>query len=109
VDGAFAEPDGSSLGDATDALASSLTAHLTHEESEGLPLIGVALTASEWRSAGFKIARQGGLSAAAEMFAWIADGAPEDTAAAAIATLPPPARLLYRAIWNPRYARTQRW
>jgi hypothetical protein len=109
VDGAFAEPDGSSLGDATDALASSLTAHLTHEEREGLPLIGVALTASEWRSAGFKIARQGGLSAASEMFAWIADGAPEDTAAAAIATLPPPARLLYRAIWNPRYARTQRW
>jgi hypothetical protein len=109
VDGAFAEPDGSSLGDATDALASSLTGHLVHEEREGLPLIGVALTASEWRSAGFKIARQGGLSAAAEMFAWIADGAPEDTAAAAIATLPPPARLLYRAIWNPRYARTQRW
>ena len=46
VDAAFAEPDGSSLGDATAALTSQLTAHLTHEERDGLPLIGVALTAA---------------------------------------------------------------
>ena len=46
VDAAFAEPDGSSLGDATAALTTSLTAHLTHEERDGLPLIGVALTAA---------------------------------------------------------------
>jgi Hemerythrin HHE cation binding domain len=109
VDAAFAEPDGSSLGDATDALTTELTAHLSHEERDGLPLIGIALTAPEWRAAGFKIARHSGLSSAAEMFAWIADGAAEDEAAAAIATLPPPARLIYRAIWNPRYHRTKRW
>jgi hemerythrin HHE cation binding domain-containing protein len=109
VDAAFAEADGSSLGDTTDALTTELTSHLTHEEHDGLPLIGIALTAAEWRSAGFKIARHSGLSSAAEMFAWIADGAAEDTARSAIATLPPPARLLYRAIWNPRYHRTNRW
>ena len=109
VDAEFAEPDGSSLGAATAALTSELTAHLTHEEKDGLPLIGVALTAAEWRSVGFRIARGNGLSDAGEMFAWLADGADKDTAAATIATLPPPARLLYRAIWNPRYQRTQRW
>ena len=109
VDAAFAEPDGSSLGDATDALTTSLTAHLTHEERDGLPLIGVALTAAEWRAAGFKIARSSGLSDAGEMFAWLADGADKDTAAATIATLPPPVRVLYRAIWKPRYQRTPRW
>ena len=109
VDGEFAEPDGSSLGDATDALTTSLTAHLTHEERDGLPLIGVALTAVEWRSAGFRIARSNGLSKAGEMFAWLADGADQDTAQATIATLPPPVRVLYRAIWNPRYQRTPRW
>jgi len=109
VDTQFAEPDGSSLGDATDALTSSLTAHLTHEERDGLPLIGVALTAAEWRSAGFKIARSNGLSDAGEMFAWLADGADKDEARATIATLPPPVRVLYRAIWNPRYQRTPRW
>ena len=58
-----------------------LTAHLTHEERDGLPLIGVALTAAEWRAAGFKIARSSGLSDAGEMFAWLADGADKDTAA----------------------------
>jgi hypothetical protein len=109
VDAAFAEPDGSGLGATTDALTSELTAHLSHEERDGLPLIGVALTASEWRGAGFKIARQNGLSGAAEMWPWIADGVPQDQAAAAIGTLPPPARLIYRAIWRPRYGRTQRW
>lgn len=109
VDAAFAEPGGSSLGDTTDALTTSLTSHLSHEERDGLPLIGTALTAAEWRRAGVKIARHNGLSAAGEMFAWMADGAAGDQAATVIATLPPPARLLYRTIWNPSYHRTQRW
>lgn len=109
VDEAFADPGGSAVGDATDALTTELTAHLTHEERDGLPLIGVALTASEWRAVGFKIARGSGLSAAGEMFAWLADGAAEDQTRAVIATLPPPARLIYRTLWKPRYNRTTRW
>jgi len=109
VEHAFAEPDRGTLGDAVGALTTELTGHLGHEERDGLPLIGVALTAAEWRGVGFKIARSNGLSDAGEMFAWIADGADPDEAAAAIATLPPPARLIYRTIWNPRYQRTHRW
>ena len=109
VDDAFADAGRRSLGDRVGALTTSLTAHLTHEERDGLPLIGVALTAAEWRGVGFKIARQSGLSEAGEMFAWIADGADPDQAAAAIGTLPPPARLIYQAIWKPRYRRTPRW
>jgi hypothetical protein len=34
----------------------------------------VALTAAEWRRAGFRIARRNGLSEGGEMFAWILDG-----------------------------------
>jgi iron-sulfur cluster repair protein YtfE (RIC family) len=98
-----------SVAAATDALTVSLSRHLTHEERDGLPLIGVALTAAEWRGAGIKIARRSGLSNAGEMFAWIADGADPEQAAAAVGTLPPPARLVYRAIWRPRYQRTRRW
>jgi hypothetical protein len=115
VDDAFARAgegrrsDARAIGDVTDALATSLAAHLAHEERDGLPLIGLALTAAEWRSVGFKIVRQNGLSAGGEMFAWLADGADADQAAAVIGTLPPPARLAYRAIWKPRYQRTQRW
>ena len=106
-DGHRADPR--AIGDAADALATSLTRHLAHVERDGLPLIGVALTSAEWRRVGFRIVRQNGLSAGGEMFAWLADGADPDQAAAAIGTLPPPARLVYRAIWKPRYNRTSHW
>jgi hypothetical protein len=109
VDHAFAHPENRRTGDTASELASELLRHLAHEERDALPLIGIALTASEWRSAGFKIARKNGLSAGAEMFAWIGDGADSDAAAAAVGTLPAPARLIYRAVWRPRYARTRRW
>jgi Hemerythrin HHE cation binding domain len=109
VDEAFGHPRPRGLADVTDALATSLTGHLSHEERDGLPLIGMALTAAEWRGVGLRIARRSGLSKAGEMFAWIADGADPDQAAAVVGTLPPPARLIYRAIWKPRYQRTPRW
>ncbi len=97
------------LADVIDVLASTLTAHLAHEERDGLPLIGVALTAAEWRGAGFKIARKNGMASGGEMFAWILDGAGREDAAATLGSLPPPLRLLYRAIWKPRYQKTPRW
>ena len=109
VDEAFGEPDARALAGVTDALATSLSGHLSNEERDGLPLIGVALTAAEWRGVGIKIARRSGLSAAGERFAWIADGADPQEAAAAVGTLPPPARLIYRAVWRPRYRRTPHW
>jgi hypothetical protein len=76
------------------------------------------LTAAEWRNVGFKIARRNGLSEGGEMFAWILDGAAgtdrgdpaaSTTAAATLRTLPPPLRLLYRAVWKPRFNKTPRW
>ncbi len=39
----------------------------------------------------------------------LTDGADRDQAHAAVSTLPPPARLVYRAIWKPRYQRIPRW
>ena len=90
VDAAFAQRGEDSLADVIDALVSTLTGHLAHEERDGLPLIGVALTAAEWRGVGFKIARRNGLSEGGEMFAWMLDGAAGD-AAATLRTLPPPA------------------
>ncbi len=125
VDAAFAPRDGADgpargaagddwpgenrLADVIEVLASTLTSHLTHEEQDGLPLIGVALTGAEWRGVGFKIARKNGLSRGGEMFAWMLDGAGREDAAATKGTLPPPLRLLYRAVWKPRFDRTPRW
>jgi Hemerythrin HHE cation binding domain len=107
VDGQL--PDGDRLADVIDALTSSLTGHLAHEERDGLPLIGVALTAAEWRGVGRKMASKNGMAAGSEMFAWILDGADREHAAATLAQLPPPLRLLYRARWKPRFERTPRW
>jgi Hemerythrin HHE cation binding domain len=97
------------LADVIDILVSTLTGHLAHEERDGLPLIGVALTSAEWRGVGFKIARRNGMSQGSEMFAWILDGAGREDAAVTLRTLPPPLRLLYRAIWKPRFDKTPRW
>jgi len=102
-------PGGDRLADVIDALTSALTGHLAHEERDGLPLIGVALTAAEWRGVGRKMASKNGMAAGSEMFAWILDGADREHAATALAQFPPPLRLLYRALWKPRFDKTQRW
>ena len=107
VDAAFARQEPAA--DVIDALTSALTGHLAHEERDGLPLIGVALTAAEWRGVGRKMAGKNGLSAGSEMFAWILDGADRDHSKATLAQLPPPLRLLYRARWKPRFDKTPRW
>jgi hypothetical protein len=121
VDAAFAQHDEAAgavpddwpgedrLADVIDVLVSTLTGHLGHEERDGLPLIGAALSSSEWRRVGFKMARKNGLAAGGEMFAWILDGPGREGVAATLGQLPPPVRLLYRTIWKPRFAKTPRW
>ena len=76
---------------------------------DGLPLIGVALTAAEWRRVGFKIARRNGLSAGGEMFSWLLSAAAPGEVRAVTEQLPPPARVLYKAVWKPRFEKTSRW
>ncbi|MGH3422890.1 MAG: hemerythrin domain-containing protein [Streptosporangiaceae bacterium] len=97
------------LADVADVLTTNLTGHLTHEERDGLPLIGAGLTAAQWRGVGRQIARKNGLAAGSEMFAWMLSGASAGQVKATIGQLPPPLRMLYRGIWKPRYARTWRW
>jgi iron-sulfur cluster repair protein YtfE (RIC family) len=99
---------GGRLTEAIEPLVSSLTGHLAHEERDALPLIGMALTEAEWRGVGRRIAMKN-LSNGPELFAWLLHGAPPEQVATAIGTLPPPARLLYRRIWKPRYEKASRW
>jgi hypothetical protein len=109
VDRAMSGPGGDGrLGDTVDVLTMALHGHLAHEERDALPLIGTALTAAEWRRVGRRIGLRN-LRRAPEMFAWMLDGAEPEQARAAAGTLPPPARALYRAVWQPRFARQPRW
>jgi hypothetical protein len=43
------------------------------------------------------------------MFSWMLSATTADQASAIIRQLPPPARLLYRAVWKPRFDKTSRW
>jgi hemerythrin HHE cation binding domain-containing protein len=107
--GPAGQPDADRLAGAVDELAAALAGHLAHEEKDGLPLIGAALTAAEWRTVGFKIARRNGLAAGGEMFSWILSSAAPGQAHAVARQLPPPARVLYKAVWKPRFEKTKRW
>ena len=62
-----------------------------------------------WAAFGKAAGRSEGLRGAAELFPWILDGAPAGTRKRLLGMLPAPARLLYRAVWRPGYARTPRW
>jgi Hemerythrin HHE cation binding domain len=91
------------------ALASALAAHMEHEEDHALPLVEAHLGPEGWAAFGKAAGKSTGLRAAAELFPWMLDGAPADTSKRLLSMLPPPARLLYRALWRPGYARTPRW
>ena len=109
VDTSLAAPGRAGLADNAAALAQTLAAHMTHEEDQALPLVEAHLGPAGW--AGFRKAtgKIQGLRGGAEFFPWMLDGASADTSKRVLRTLPPPARLLYRAVWRPRYARTLRW
>jgi iron-sulfur cluster repair protein YtfE (RIC family) len=91
------------------ALAEALTAHMEHEEDSALPLVEAHLGAAGWAAFKQAAGKSQGLRGGAEYFPWMLDGAPADTRRRVLKNLPPPARLLYRAVWRPGYARTPRW
>jgi iron-sulfur cluster repair protein YtfE (RIC family) len=111
VEGAFADRDGDHprLGDTVDALASQLQAHLTHEERDALPLIDQSLSQAEWQAFGNDQRRRNGLRSAAQLFPWLLDEASPEQAKALLGGLPPPLRVVYQRIWQPRYDRHAHW
>jgi iron-sulfur cluster repair protein YtfE (RIC family) len=111
IDDAFADRDHGHqvLRHAVDALATALPQHLAHEERDALPLMGQVLTAQEWRGFTADQRRKTGIRGAAQMFPWMLDSMPAEQVQAVLRTLPPPLRVVYRRIWQPRYARHDHW
>lgn len=109
VDASFAAGDKAALAQHAEALATALTAHMENEEDHALPLVETYLGTPGWAEFGKVIRKRQGLRGGAEFLPWLLDGASADASSQVLATLPPPARLLYRAVWHPRYARTPRW
>jgi hypothetical protein len=87
-------------------LRTRLASHLAHEEADALPLISEFLSPGEL--GGIAAAIRGGHSTrrAGTTIPWALAGASPDIREHVLSQLPAPARLLYRTVWLPRYART---
>jgi hypothetical protein len=70
-----------------------------------LQLISSVMSRAEVGRIGIKIARRGGLRQAAVMFPWALSEASPQIRGEVLGQLPAPARLVYRAVWLPRYRR----
>lgn len=85
-------------------LQTRLTSHLAHEEADALPLISQIMTQGELRLIA-AVVRGTGARRAAATIPWALAGASPDVCRRVRSQLPAPARLLYRTLWLPRYAR----
>ena len=96
------------LADLTDALASTLNAHLRHEEGEGLALIDVTVTDEQWADFGLEHSKRMGPEAP-RVFPWMLDGLDDARAEHILGLVPEPARAAYRGQWLPAYRQLDRW
>jgi hypothetical protein len=90
-------------------LVTVLTGHFEHEEAAALPLVQETLTTQEWRAFGDDQRRRIGVAGAGWFFPWLLDAAPQQTRDKVLGLVPPPLRLVYRLIWEPRYRRRSPW
>jgi iron-sulfur cluster repair protein YtfE (RIC family) len=110
IDAAAADPDYGyqRFGDIVDELATKLSAHLSHEETDGLPLIDVSLTAQEWQR--FAQVHTERIRGDAQMYMpWLLNGASPQTLDAVLGKFPPPLLTSFREEWGPRYAALDIW
>jgi hypothetical protein len=96
------------FGDLVDALAGQLTGHLSHEETEGLPLVDASLTPAEWQHYAQVHAERIGGDVPVAM-PWLLDRARPQIRQAVLSQLPPPVVATLREQWEPRYASLHIW
>jgi hypothetical protein len=110
IDAAAADPHHGHqhFGDLIDELSATLTAHLAHEEADGLPLIDAALTPAQWQHFA-QVHSQRNLPDAPRYLPWLLTGASPQTLDAVLGKVPPPLLATYRQQWAPAYAALQIW
>src|SRR6478609_7824858 len=97
IDAAAADPDYGyqRFGDIVDELATKLTAHLSHEETDGLALIDASLTPQDWQH--FAQDHSERLRGDASRYMpWLLNGASPERLDAVLAKFPPPLLTAYR-------------
>jgi Hemerythrin HHE cation binding domain len=109
IDDYLAQGSSSRLLALFDELAAMLTVHLDHEEAAPLPLVQETLTSREWKAFGDEQRRRIGMNGAGWFFPWLLDDTSQATRDKVLDIVPPPLRLVYRLIWEPRYRRQSPW
>ena len=110
IDAAAADPDYGyqRFGDVTGELATKLTAHLTHEENDGLALIDATLTTQQWQH--FAQVHGQRLTGDASVYMpWLLNGASPQVQDTLMGKFPPPLLTAYREQWAPAYAALTIW
>ena len=110
IDAAAADPDYGyqRFGDIVDELATKLTAHLAHEETDGLPLIDASLTELQWQH--FAQVHTERIRGDAPLYMpWLLNGASPQTLDAVLGKFPPPLLTAFREQWGPKYAALVIW
>ena len=110
IDAAAADPDNGyqRLGDIIDELSAKLTAHLAHEEADGLPLIDASLTPAEWQHFA-QVHGERNLPDASTYMPWLLAEARPQIRNAVLGKFPPPLLAAYREQWAPAYAALEIW
>jgi hypothetical protein len=110
IDAAAADPDYGyrRFGDIVDELITKLTAHLAHEETDGLPLIDASLTEQQWQHFAQVHAERIAGDAPTYM-PWLLNGASPQTLDAVLGKFPPPLLTAFREQWGPKYAALAIW
>jgi hemerythrin HHE cation binding domain-containing protein len=93
------------LRDLLTRLQTTLSSHLAREEAEALPLINELMSQGELARITRTITRMGGRKRAAVMMPWALADASTDIRGLVLRQLPSTWRVLYRAVWLPRYRR----
>jgi hypothetical protein len=110
IDAAAADPDYGyqRFGDIIHELSATLTAHLTHEETDGLPLIDASLTHPQWQHFA-QVHGERNLPDASRYMPWLLNEASPQIVGAILGKFPPPLLTAYREQWAPSYAAQQIW
>jgi hypothetical protein len=96
------------FGDIIDELSAKLTAHLAHEEADGLPLIDASLTPAEWQHFA-QVHGERNLPDAPRYMPWLLAEARPEIRNAVLGKFPPPLLAAYREQWAPAYAALEIW
>jgi len=110
IDAAAADPvyGYQRFGDIIDELSTKLTAHLAHEEADGLPLIDASLTPQQWQHFA-QVHGERNLPDASRYMPWLLAGASPQILNAVLGKFPPPLLAAYREQWAPAYAALEIW